>query len=110
MNVSQRKIKKSLNSLLSLTKFFIDNDPVEKLLKFMAERNKKLRKHEMGMMKLWFGQLHPPSAMPFHYHIPSSNGNSYRFSKFLIIKITSLQKEKYTPRIRVLSNTTSLNT
>ena len=83
MNVSQREIKKPLNSLLTLTKSFIDNDPTEKLLKFMAGGNKKLRKHEMGMMKLMFGQLHPPSAMPFHYHSPSSNGNSYRFIVFL---------------------------
>ena len=83
---------------------------MEKLLTFMAERNKKLRKHDIRIMKLLFRELRPPSPIPFHYHIPSSNGNSYRFNKFLIIKITSLQKEKYTPRIRVLLNTTPLNT
>ena len=33
VNVSQRKIKKPLNSLLTLIKSFIDNDPTEKLLK-----------------------------------------------------------------------------
>ena len=47
----------------------------------MAEGNKKMRKHEMGMMKLMLGQLHPHSAMPLHYHSPSSNGNSYRFQQ-----------------------------
>ena len=52
MNVSQRIIKKPLNSLLTLAKSFIDKDPKEKLQKFMAKGNKKLRKHEMEIMKL----------------------------------------------------------
>ena len=38
-------------SLLTLTKSFIDNDPKEKLLKVMAEENKKSRKYEMEMWK-----------------------------------------------------------
>ena len=54
---------------------------MERLLKFMAEGNKKLRKHEMQMMKLLFGQLYPPSDMPFHYHSRSSNGISCRFQQ-----------------------------
>ena len=78
MNVDQRKIKKSLKTL---TKSFIDPNPMERLLKFMAEGNKKLRKHEMQMMKLLFGQLYPPSDMPFHYHSRSSNGISCRFQQ-----------------------------
>ena len=58
-------------SLLTLTKSFIDNDPTEKLLKFMAEENEKSRKHEMEMMKLMFSLPHPPfqepsSLIPFH--------------------------------------------
>ena len=104
VNVRQMKIKKPLDSLLTLTKIFIDNDPTKKLLKFMTEGNKKLRKHEMEMMKLMFGQLHPPSAMRFHSHSPSSNGDSSLFQQ-IPIKITSLQKEKDTPRIRILSTT-----
>ena len=81
VNVKQRKIKKPLKSIPTLPKVFVDNDPMEKLLKFMAEGNKKLRKHEMEMMKSMFAQLHPFSAMPFHYHSPSSNGNSSRFQQ-----------------------------
>ena len=67
------------NSLLTLTKSFVNNDLTKKLLTFMAERNKKLRKHDIGIMKLLFRELRPPSPILFHYHIPSSNGNSYRF-------------------------------
>ena len=68
-------------SLLTLTKLFIDNDPTEKLLKFMAEENEKSRKYEMEMMKLMFGLSHPPfqepsSSISFHYHSPSLSGNS----------------------------------
>ena len=68
-------------SLLTLTKSFIDNDPTEKLLKFMAEEIGKSRKHEIEMMKLMFSLPHPPfqepsSSIPFHYHSPSSSGNS----------------------------------
>ena len=68
-------------SLLTLTKSFIDNDPTEKLLKFMAEENEKSRKYEMEMMKLMFGLSHPPfqepsSSISFHYHSPSLSGNS----------------------------------
>ena len=71
-------------SLLTLTKSFIDNDPTEKLLKFMAEENEKSRKHEMEMMKLMFSLPHPlfqepSSSIPFHYHSPSSSGNSSTF-------------------------------
>ena len=51
VNVSQIKIRKTLKILLTLTKPFIDNNPTEKLLKFKAEGNKKLRKHEMEMSK-----------------------------------------------------------
>ena len=75
------KIKKPFNSLLTLTKFFINNYPTEKLLKFMAEGNKKLKKQEIEMMKLMLGQLHPPSATPFRNHSPSSNGHSSRFQQ-----------------------------
>ena len=67
VNVSQIKIRKTLKILLTLTKPFIDNNPTEKLLKFKAEGNKKLRKHEMEMSKWMFDQLHPPLGMPFHY-------------------------------------------
>ena len=90
-------------SLLILTKSFTDNDPTKKQLKFMAEGNKKLRKHEMEMMKLIFGQLHPPSAMPFHYHGPSSNGNCSCFQQIPYHQnhITAGGKEH--KRIRILS-------
>ena len=95
---------------------FIDHDPTEKLLKFMAEENEKRRKHKTEMMKLMFIQPHPPfqelsSLMLFHYHSPLSSGNSspfpqipyhLLFSKFLIIKIMSMQKEKGIPRTRFL--------
>ena len=37
LNVSQIKIKKPLKSLPTLTKSFIDNDPIEKLLNFTKE-------------------------------------------------------------------------
>ena len=58
-------------SLLTLTKSFIDNDPTEKLLKFMAEEIGKSRKHEIEIMKLMFSLPHPPfqepsSLIPFH--------------------------------------------
>ena len=62
-----------------------------------------MRKHEMELMKLKFDQQHSPSEMPFRYHSPPPNGNSSRFQQIFIIKITSLQKEKDTPRIRILS-------
>ena len=73
-------------SLLTLTKSFIDNDPTEKMLKFMAEEIEKSRKHEMDMMKLMFSQQHPPfqepsPSIPFHYHSPSSSGNSSPFQQ-----------------------------
>ena len=98
VNVRQRKIKKSLNSLLTLIKFFIDNYPTENLLKFMAEVNKKLRKHEMEMMKLMFGQRHPASAMPFHNHSPSSNGNSSHFQQIPYHQNHVTAEGKRTPR------------
>ena len=96
---------------------FIDNDPTEKLLKFMAEKNEKQRKHKTKMMKLMFSQPHPPfqelsSSILFHYHSPLSSGNwslfqqipyHLLFSKFLIIKIMSMQKEYEIPRTRFLS-------
>ena len=68
----------------NFNKMFIDNDPTEKLLKFMAEENEKSRKHEMEMMKLMFSLPHPPfqepsSSIPFHYHSPSASGNSSTF-------------------------------
>ena len=71
-------------SLPTLTKLFTDNDPTEKLLKFRAQENEKSRKHEMEMMKLMFSLPHPPfqepsSSIPFHYHSPSSSGNSSTF-------------------------------
>ena len=47
----------------------------------MDKENKKLRKHEMEMMKLTFEQLHPPSVMPFHYHSLFSNRNCSRFQQ-----------------------------
>ena len=87
---------------------FIDNDPTEKLLKFMAEENEKSRKHEMERMKLMFSQPHPPfqehsSSIPFHYHSPCSSGNSCPFQQITFHQITSRQKENETPRIRFLS-------
>ena len=65
---------------------FIDNDPTEKLLKFMAEENEKSRKLEMEMMKLMFSLPHPhfqepSSSIPFHYHSPFSSGNSAPFQQ-----------------------------
>ena len=52
----------------------------------MAEENKMSRKHEMEMMKLMFGQPHPPfrkpsSSIPFHYNSLSSSGNFSRFQQ-----------------------------
>ena len=74
----------------------------------MAEENKMSRKHEMEMLKLMFGQPHPPlrkpsSSMSFHYNSPSSSGNSSRFQQILYHENTSLQKGKEAPRIRILS-------
>ena len=71
-------------NLLTLTKSFIDNGPMEKLLKFIAEEKEKLRQRETEMMKLMFSYQHPPfqepsSLIPFHYHSPSSCGNSSPF-------------------------------
>ena len=67
-----------------MTKSFIDDDPTEKLLKFMVKENEKSRKHKMEITKLMFGQQHPPfqepsSSITFHYHSPSSCGNSSLF-------------------------------
>ena len=57
----------------------------------------------MELMKLKFGELHSPSEMPFRYHSPPPNGNSSRFQQIFYHQNTSLQKEKDTPRIRILS-------
>ena len=94
VNVRQRKRKKPFKSLLTLTKFFIENDPTKKLLKFMAEGNKKLRKHEMEMMKLMLANCILLQQCLFITTVLLQMEIPLVFSKFLIIKITSLQKEK----------------
>ena len=47
-------------SLLTLIKSFIDNDPTEKLLTFMAEKVKKTRNENDEIDKLMFSQPPPP--------------------------------------------------
>ena len=67
-NPNKETIKKSL---LTLTKLFIGNDPIEKWLKCMAEEKKKSRKQEMKMTKLMFSLLHRPFQEPsssMHFH------------------------------------------
>ena len=50
-----------------------------------------------------FGQLHPPSEIPFHYPSPSLNGNSSRFQQIPHHQNHVTTKEKYTLRITILS-------
>ena len=50
----------------------------------MVKENEKSRKHKMEITKLMFGQQHSPfqepsSSITFHYHSPSSCGNSSLF-------------------------------
>ena len=98
LDVSQRKIKKPLNSLLTLTKSFIDNDPTEKLLNLTAEGNKNLRKQEMEMMKLTFGQLHPITfSNTFSLHSPFSNRNCSRFQQIPYLQNHVTAEEKGHP-------------
>ena len=62
----------------------------------------------MEIMKLIFCQLHPPfqeltSSIPVHDNSLLQVEIPLVFSKFLIIKIESLQNEKETKRIKILS-------
>ena len=88
-------------SLLTLTKSFIDNDPTEKLQKLITEENKKSRKYKMEMMKMMFGQLHLPfqelsSSILFITTVLLQVEIPLVSSKFLFVKIASLQMEKET--------------
>ena len=100
-------------SLLTLTKSFIDNDPTEKLQKFMAGENKKSRKYKMEMMKMMFGQLHLPfqelsSSILFHYHSPSSGGNSSRFQQIPFHKNRVTTEGKRNPIKKITTSKQSI--
>ena len=93
-------------SLLTLTKLFIDNDPTEKLLKFMAEENQENTKWKWWNWCLAYRILFSKNLRHQYLFITTvllQVEIHDLFSKFLFIKITSLQKEKETPRIKFLS-------
>ena len=82
----------------------------------MAEEYEKSRKHEMEIMKLIISQPHlpfqePSSSLPFHYHSPSSSGNSSPFQEIFFSSRSRHCRKKRKPRessffLQCVTNTT----
>ena len=51
-NIKKQEENKLEEEIVNLTRSFIENDPIEKLLNFLASKSERSRRHEAEMMRM----------------------------------------------------------